>query len=266
MTSTPDPAWLRLGELLQRRRAEIDTRYTNLALFAEERGIAYRVAWDIEHGRRENFRTPTKRAIEVAYHWPAGTIDRVLAGGEPTTGAAGLQAWAYPLERWEQLGHALQLRRTRIRPRYALDEQRRFARDHRSLVSPQTVRGLEAGEPRDYPPSEIAGAEIAYQLHPGNIGRYLEGGSLEPLPEPGAEPAPSLDDHAPLPADPQLRALILSDKRLQAIWDVPGFSEAARAGMIGVALQWRAAAEDQAGQAGLEQAAPGNGPAASRAG
>jgi transcriptional regulator with XRE-family HTH domain len=80
-------------------------------------------------------------------------------------------------------------------------------------------------------------------------------------------------EHRALPADPELRALVVGDQNLRAIWDVPGFSDAARAGMIGVALQWRAAAEnaaragaeDEAEEAGLEQAAPGNGAAASRA-
>lgn len=76
-------AWTRLGEMLENRRVEMDTRYSNRSLFAEERGIDPRLAYDVEKGARANYRRPTRRAIEVAYGWRAGSIERVLAGGEP---------------------------------------------------------------------------------------------------------------------------------------------------------------------------------------
>jgi hypothetical protein len=78
-------AWERLGALLERRRVEMDTRYRNLTLFCEERDIDYRLAWDIEHAARDNYRRPTITAIEIAYAWVPGSIRRVLAGGEPAT-------------------------------------------------------------------------------------------------------------------------------------------------------------------------------------
>jgi hypothetical protein len=83
MPSKPPPAtWKRLGQLLEQRRVELDPRYRNLALFAEDRDLNYRLAWDIETGRRTNYRRPTLRAIEVAYGLEPGSVDTALAGGE----------------------------------------------------------------------------------------------------------------------------------------------------------------------------------------
>ena len=76
-------AWQRLGEMLERRRVELDTRYANLTRFSEERGIDYRLAWDIEHAARINYRRPTLTALEVAYGWRPGSIRLALAGRQP---------------------------------------------------------------------------------------------------------------------------------------------------------------------------------------
>ena len=76
-------AWQRLGRMLERRRVELDTRYSNLSLFTAERGVDYRMAWDLEHGARTNYRRPTLMAAEVSYGWKPGSIESVLAGGEP---------------------------------------------------------------------------------------------------------------------------------------------------------------------------------------
>lgn len=75
--------WVHLGEMLQDRRVELDTRYANLRLFTDEAGIDYRLAWDVEHAARVNYRRPTLTAIEVAYRWGRGSIAAVLAGGAP---------------------------------------------------------------------------------------------------------------------------------------------------------------------------------------
>lgn len=77
-------AWKRLGELLELRRVGLDPRYKNLTLFSAEREVDYRLAWDIEHGRRTNFRRPTLTSIEAAYGWEHGSIRAVLAGGDPS--------------------------------------------------------------------------------------------------------------------------------------------------------------------------------------
>jgi hypothetical protein len=72
---------MRIGETLKLARIELSPRYRNLTLFAAERGIDYRVCWDIEHGARENYRITTRRAVEVAYGQPLGWIDEALAAG-----------------------------------------------------------------------------------------------------------------------------------------------------------------------------------------
>jgi hypothetical protein len=72
--------WKELGASLERRRVELDTRYANLTLFSRERGIDYRICWDIEHGARTNYRRPTRTAIEVAYGLEPGWIAGHLAG------------------------------------------------------------------------------------------------------------------------------------------------------------------------------------------
>ena len=88
MTAQQDgSAWVRLGELLEERRVEIDPSYRNLRLFCEEAGLDYRLCWDIEHARRTNYRRPTLTAVEVAYGWKPGSIRSVLAGGDPTPSA-----------------------------------------------------------------------------------------------------------------------------------------------------------------------------------
>lgn len=74
------PDWQRLGELLQRRRVEIDPRYRNLALFAREHGLNERLVSDIEHGRRGGYRKGTRMALEIAYELDPGSIARFLAG------------------------------------------------------------------------------------------------------------------------------------------------------------------------------------------
>lgn len=77
--------------MLEARRAELDPAFRNLTLFARERGIDYRLAWDIEHGRRANYRRVTLTAIEIAYGWQPGSIRRVLDGREPVP-VAGIPA------------------------------------------------------------------------------------------------------------------------------------------------------------------------------
>ena len=81
--SASQEAWQRLGEMLERRRVELDTRYANLRLFSGERGIDYRLAWDVEHAARTNYRRPTLTSIEVAYALRPGSIRLVLSGGDP---------------------------------------------------------------------------------------------------------------------------------------------------------------------------------------
>ncbi len=84
-TDDPDTArWKRLGELLGRARVELDPRYANRRLFCKETGINYRLTTDVENGLRDNYGRSTKIAIEVAYGWAPGSINRVLDGGDPS--------------------------------------------------------------------------------------------------------------------------------------------------------------------------------------
>lgn len=84
MTGMPDidaSAWRRLGETLRRCREDLDPRYAargGLTLFAEERGINRRVAWDIEEAKRDNYTRATRREVEIAYGLPVRTIDDLL--------------------------------------------------------------------------------------------------------------------------------------------------------------------------------------------
>lgn len=78
-----DP-WVTLGSLLLARRAQIDPRYTNRRLFCEETGLDYRVVYDIEKNKRQNYGPAVLAAIERGYRWAPGSIEAVLAGGAPT--------------------------------------------------------------------------------------------------------------------------------------------------------------------------------------
>lgn len=92
MSVMPDAAaWQRLGEMLQRRRIGLDRRYTGrggLTAFTTDRGINYRVAWDIENAKRDNYTRATRREIEIAYELPARAIDEFLAGHDPAPAEA----------------------------------------------------------------------------------------------------------------------------------------------------------------------------------
>ena len=76
------PAWTRLGELLMRRRIELDPRYRNRRAFTADRAVEYRIVNDIELGRRENYEPGTIAALEAAYAVTPGSFGRVLEGGE----------------------------------------------------------------------------------------------------------------------------------------------------------------------------------------
>lgn len=83
MSPSATPAmWQRLGELLVRRRVELDPRYQNRTVFTAERGLDYRLAYDIEEARRTNFRKTTLAGIAVAYAVTLDSLYNALQGGE----------------------------------------------------------------------------------------------------------------------------------------------------------------------------------------
>jgi hypothetical protein len=101
------PEWDRLGKLLTERRKEMDPRWDDLTLFTRERGLDWRMAWDLENNRRVNYRPLTLAGVEVAYGWEKGSISRVLAGGDPVnTGARRTEVLALITERWGSLSGA----------------------------------------------------------------------------------------------------------------------------------------------------------------
>ena len=75
-------AWRRLGEQLTRRRVELDPRYQNRQVFCDERGVDYRLIYDIEEARRTNFRKTTLAAIAAAYAVTPESLDDTLRGGD----------------------------------------------------------------------------------------------------------------------------------------------------------------------------------------
>lgn len=101
----PDPSWRLLGEMLRRHREDLDPRYAGhggLTLFAAERGINRRVAWDAENGKRDNYTRATRREIEIAYGLPVRAIDEFLTEitgtgrpryADPAKDALAAQVW-----------------------------------------------------------------------------------------------------------------------------------------------------------------------------
>lgn len=83
-----DGSWARAGEMLAQRRVELDPRYRNKRTFAAERGVNWRLVYDIENAKRTNYEPDTLRAIEVAYGLAPGNLDRILAAGEIETVSA----------------------------------------------------------------------------------------------------------------------------------------------------------------------------------
>ena len=77
------PQWVRLGELLAARRAELDPAYFDRGAFAQARGINLKLAQDIENNGRENFTPLTLRdVIAPAYGVEYQSILSALDGGD----------------------------------------------------------------------------------------------------------------------------------------------------------------------------------------
>lgn len=94
---TDAAAWKRLGELLIRRRIELDPAYQNRTTFCTERGIDYRLAYDIEEARRTNFRKGTLAGIAAAYGVTLDSLYAALTGGELAAAPASRAAQTRPL-------------------------------------------------------------------------------------------------------------------------------------------------------------------------
>ncbi|MFF3300923.1 helix-turn-helix domain-containing protein [Streptomyces sp. NPDC002908] len=80
---TPDPqAWARLGHLLKQARLAQGLKQSELA---ERAGVSTASVQSAEAGAVPKARMPTTLGpIATALSWPAGAIDRVLGGGNPS--------------------------------------------------------------------------------------------------------------------------------------------------------------------------------------
>lgn len=76
-------AWKRLSAKLAARRVELDPAYRNLAEFARATGLHYRTVQRAEAGKPHKFASPTLKALDQAYGYHQGGIQRILAGKEP---------------------------------------------------------------------------------------------------------------------------------------------------------------------------------------
>lgn len=77
--SSPEHPWASLGTTLRDRRIR-DLGVDRLTSFSRDHGIGYRILTDLESGRRVNFASRTKAAVERAYALPEGALDKVLSG------------------------------------------------------------------------------------------------------------------------------------------------------------------------------------------
>ncbi len=75
--------WERLARLLVDRRVQLGTQYRNRLKFAADTGLNERLLSDLENFRRTRYRPTSLRAVEAAYRWEPGSIDRVLDGDAP---------------------------------------------------------------------------------------------------------------------------------------------------------------------------------------
>ena len=70
-------------------RRQIDPRYANRELFAEEHGISWQVLLHIELDKRRTYSPTTIGRLEIVYRLKTGSIPRTLAGGPLETLATG---------------------------------------------------------------------------------------------------------------------------------------------------------------------------------
>lgn len=83
MVEAMDEPWKRLAQLLIARRVELG--YHQRADWVRHLGVKQpRTIEDFEKARRTNYRPSTIALIERYYGWEPGSIDAVLAGGDPT--------------------------------------------------------------------------------------------------------------------------------------------------------------------------------------
>lgn len=76
-----DRAWVRLGELIQRRRVDLGFTQRDAAAMADVSATTWNL---LELGKQTSYRPLTLAAVERTMRWATGSIAAVLAGSEPT--------------------------------------------------------------------------------------------------------------------------------------------------------------------------------------
>lgn len=89
----PREAWKRLAEALVRRRAQLGYGYRMRPEFAEQTHLSARTISRLENATRDSYPAATLAQADLAYRWEPGSVERILAGGDPipltgTPGAA----------------------------------------------------------------------------------------------------------------------------------------------------------------------------------
>ncbi|MFG1659009.1 hypothetical protein ACGFIY_21005 [Micromonospora chersina] len=78
--------WQRLGTYVTRRRNELGLTQSQVQARG---GPSIATVRNIELAVKDSYRDGNLRALERALDWPAGAVDRILAGGEPDDTATG---------------------------------------------------------------------------------------------------------------------------------------------------------------------------------
>lgn len=81
MNANIDPDWKRLGKEIA--IARVLQGYGTAKELAIAMGVTPRVIGDLENGRRDNYAASTKIKLEHVLGWGPGSIESILAGGEP---------------------------------------------------------------------------------------------------------------------------------------------------------------------------------------
>ena len=203
-------AWVRLGKLLIQRRTQLDPRYMNRRLFADDRGLDYRLVSDIERARRQNFEESTLAAIEVAYAWSPDSIQRILDGGDPVPLAAGSEPAPAALEE------------PTAEPADAAAPEMESAADDTGIDAvvydlTARVNATRKGHAESRTRAEIRAAKASYRNVP-----------LSQVPESGTEPPSTNPDDSYVPGE----AFPTFDAIERALWGLVVFSEEDRLGLI----------------------------------
>jgi transcriptional regulator with XRE-family HTH domain len=82
--SNDDPARRRWGRMLADRRRELGLSQRELA---EKIGVSKATITDHERGERGSLHPSNAAALERTLQWEAGSIDRIMNGGDPTLAA-----------------------------------------------------------------------------------------------------------------------------------------------------------------------------------